>query len=151
MTTHDCAAEAWRDLTDQLTAGEVANIAELEQSLLANSQKHAWVAQFSLAAAKEAIEYAEIDRSHEHIEPPSGASVDFWEKEHDGVGVSRSVTWAEMGYVAVDGRQYGDGRVERAISLYCGDGATLAVDAARQLVADLSKAIDSAEELDLRP
>jgi len=80
---------------------------------------------------------------------PDGATrVGPWETyEGTGGAQSRTVVWTERadGVIVVDGRQWPDGGIDAAVSMYITDGTPLNAAQARAIAVAL---LDAADELD---
>ena len=149
-TTHDDNATTWRDLADQLTAGEVSGLEGLEQDLKRRRCAEDFTTDFMLKTARSHITGRLADTAYADVPaPPDITFIGEWEQDLKLGGWSRAVVWrasvdATMG-VDIDGRQHCDGTVERGISLYVGEGAQLTSAGARRLAALL---VEAADELD---
>jgi len=137
MATPDDTAATWRDLTDRLTAAQVAQLERLEhaepQMLLQMAQR------FAAENMTEAVLF-------EDVAPPAGAARTFaWQLDGGGKwfrdfeGPTRRVGRAS---VHIYGRQQADGSSQRWITM--GGRGLDAFDAAsaRQLAAALADAAD---------
>lgn len=152
-TTHAEDATTWRNLTDQLTPGQVTDLEEQERQG-ADCSPDAY-RKWLIGEAREFI--ADNERDAElaaRIQPPAGAtSVGGWDSETEGGHWCRSIQWATFGAgataVDIDGLQDDTGAVDGPyLSVYgLEGGGQLTAAAARQLAATLTEAADEFERL----
>ncbi len=142
-------ATTWRAYADQLTTEQINELACLA-GRLATAPADV-VTRLLADRARQFAQERRVEAALAHIPAPACERVGAWEPEDSG-GYSRGLIWSERNLdaaavtVTVDGRQDSDGRIQRALSLYAGDGvaeltAAEARGAARLLMA-------AAEELD---
>ena len=141
MTTPDDTAQTWRELADQLTAEQVAQLERLEhdepQTLLEMARD--WVTENMTNAGV----------SFGDVAPPAGAVRTFgwqldrnWFREFEGT--TRRVGRAG---IHICGRQRADGSSWRWITVQCRGLDVLDAAAARELSAALADAADELERL----
>ena len=136
MTRADDAGD-WRDLADQLTPEQVAELERTEQSWerVAQSQSR-YLRNASTSGddqRRELLSMARL-RAHENsarakldslapiAAPPDISNLQPWDEQHQDHGVwfrdFKAGTWpVEWRKIVIEGRQYEDGRCERAIHL----------------------------------
>ncbi|WP_156673178.1 MULTISPECIES: hypothetical protein [unclassified Mycobacterium] len=140
MTTSDDTAQTWRDVADQLTAAQIAQLERLErdepQTLLDMARQ--W-------AAKNVSAGMPFDT----IAPPDGAVRTFdWQLDRnwfrDFEGTTRRGGRAR---VQIYGRQQVDGSTRRWIAVHARHLDALDGIAARELAAALTDAADEIERL----
>ena len=140
MTTHDNTAQTWRDVADQLTAAQIAQLERLErdepQTLLEMARE--WAAENATAAAP-----------FDDVAPPDGAVRTFqWQLDsnwfRDFEGTTRRCGQAR---VQICGRQQADGSTRRWITVHSRYLNSLDAVAARELAAALTEAADEIERL----
>ena len=141
MTTSGDTAQTWRDLTDQLTVAQIAQLEHLEcddpQTLLVKARH--W-------AAKNTISVPPFN----DVAAPAGAVRTFgWQRDRnwfrDFEGTKRC---AGQTPVHIFGRQQADGSIRRWIAVYTRRLDALSAGAARELAAALNGAADEIERLD---
>jgi len=136
--THVGDAGEWRDLTDQLTLEQVAELERTEQSWERMAQSRSpylrnastsgddrrrELLSMARLRAKENSVTAKLDRLAPIAVPPDISQMEPWDEQHQDNGVwfrdFKGAAWpvAEWQKVAIEGRQYEDGRCERAIHL----------------------------------
>jgi len=137
MTTPDDTAATWRDLTDRLTAAQVAQLEHLEHNELGALLQMArqWATENTTEAALS-----------DDVAPPAGAVRTFsWQLDGDGKwfrdfeGTTRRAGKAN---VHICGRQDAGGSSRRWIAVGCHDLDALDAAAARELAAALADASD---------
>src|SRR5271168_3967841 len=135
--THVGDAGDWRDLADQLTPEQVAELERTEQSwermaqsrspylrnasTTGDDRRHELLSMARLRAKENGVA-AKLDRLAPIAAPPEASVVQPWDERHQDNGVwfrdfrvpAWPVEWVE---VLIEGRQYEDGRCERAIRL----------------------------------
>ncbi|HWS91731.1 MAG TPA: hypothetical protein VN306_04290 [Mycobacterium sp.] len=140
MTTSDDTAQTWRDVAEQLTAAQIAQLERLEreepQTLLEMARE--WAAKNSTAAAP-----------FDHVAQPDGAVRMFdWQRDsnwfRDFEGTTRR---GGQGRVQIRGRQHADGSTRRWIAVRIRHLDALEPAAARELAAALTDAADEIERL----
>ncbi len=140
MSTPDDTAQTWRDVADQLTAAQIAQLERLErdepQTLLEMAQQ--W-------AAKNMTTAAPVD----HVAQPAGAVRTFdWQLDsnwfRDFEGTRRRAGQAR---VQIYGRQQADGSTRRWITVHARHLDALEPAAARELGGALTDAADEIERL----
>ncbi|OCB34469.1 hypothetical protein A5676_02295 [Mycobacterium malmoense] len=140
MTTSDDTAQTWRDVADQLTAAQIAQLERIEhdepQTLLDMARQ--W-------AAKNVSAGMPFDA----VAPPDGAVRTFdWQLDRnwfrDFEGTSRRGGRAR---VQIYGRQQVDGSTRRWIAVHARHLDALDGVAARELAAALTDAADEIERL----
>jgi hypothetical protein len=140
MTTPDDTAQTWRDVADQLTAAQIAQLESLErdepQTLLEMARQ---------LAAKNVTTAAPFD----HVAQPAGAVRTFnWQLDGDWFrdfeGTTRRGGPAR---VRIFGRQQADGSTRRWIAVDTRHLDALDPAAARELAAALTDAADEIERL----
>jgi hypothetical protein len=138
VTTPDDTAQTWRDLADQLTAAQIAQLERLEhdelQTLLELARQ--WTAEKMTDAAR-----------FDDVAPPAGAVHTFaWQRDsnwfRDFEGTTRRAGQAR---VHVFGRQQADGSSRRWIAVHGRYLDALDAAAARELAAALADAADEIE------
>ena len=128
----------WRALTDQLTPEQVAELERTEQSWERTAQSRSpylrnastsgddrrrELLSMARLRAKENSVTAKLDRLAPIAAPPDISQMEPWDEQHQDNGVwfrdFKGAAWpvAEWQKVAIEGRQYEDGRCERAIHL----------------------------------
>ncbi len=137
-------ATTWRDLADQLTPAQIAEIEYCEREGtppgIANPSNH-------LNHARKLAELNIARAMFADIAPPADAvgEVDDWMDWDDEVYHRMFTSWTHAaGDVSIVGWQFSDGRVEREI-LDCGGDEPMAAAQARVRAAAL---IEAADELD---
>lgn len=157
-TQHDDNATTWRDLTDALTAEQIAYIENWErrpdEPPMADGSRRpeADHQRGLLFTAREFVGQNAAAALYADVAPPpeDGHHYD-WEHAGDGVwcrffaGTTREVDEAR---VMITGLQYADGRIDRTI---CVDGDCESLDAsrARQVAAALIEAADELDRLEV--
>jgi hypothetical protein len=140
MSTHDDTAQTWRDVSDKLTAAQIAQLERLErdepQTLLEMARE--WAAENVSAAMP-----------FDDVAPPAGAARTFdWQLDSDWYrdfeGTSRRGGQAR---VQIFGRQQADGTTRRWITVHTRHLDALDAAAARELAAALTDAADEMEQL----
>jgi len=140
MTTPDDTAQTWRDVADQLTGAQIAQLERLErdepQTLLEMAQQ--WAAENMTTAAP-------VD----HVAQPAGAVRTFdWQLDstwfRDFEGTKRPAGQAR---VQIYGRQQADGSTRRWITVHARHLDALEPAAARELGGALTDAADEIERL----
>ena len=140
MTTPDDTAQTWRDVADQLTAAQIAQLESLErdepQTLLEMARQ--WAAKNMTAAAP-----------FNHVAQPTGAVRTFdWQLDgnwfRDFEGTTRR---GRQAHVQIYGRQQADGSTRRWIAVHTRHLNGLDLTAARELAAALTDAADEIERL----
>jgi len=140
MTTPDDTAQTWRDVADQLTAAQIAQLESLErdepQTLLEMARQ--WATQNVTAAAP-----------FDHVAQPAGAVRTFdWQLDgnwfRDFEGTTRR---GRQAHVQIYGRQQADGSTRRWIAVHSRHLNALDLTAARELAAALTDAADEIERL----
>jgi hypothetical protein len=140
MTTPDDTAQTWRDVADQLTAAQIAQLESLErdepQTLLEMARQ--WAAKNMTAAAP-----------FNHVAQPTGAVRTFdWQLDgnwfRDFEGTRRR---GRQAHVQIYGRQQADGSTRRWIAVHTRHLNGLDLTAARELAAALTDAADEIERL----
>lgn len=140
MTASDDTAQTWRDVADQLTAAQIAQLERLEhdepQTLLDMARQ--W-------AAKNVSAGMPFDA----IGPPDGAVRTFdwhfdsnWFREFEGTSRRRGPT-----HVQICGRQQADGSTRRWIAVHARHLYALDAAGARELATALTEAADEIERL----
>jgi hypothetical protein len=136
--THADDAGDWRDLADQLTPEQIAELQRTEQSWEQLAQSRSpYLRNVSASGddrrrellttarlrAQENAAKAKLDRLAPIAAPPDVSKMEPWDEQHQDNGVwfrdFTAAAWpvAEWQKIAVEGRQYEDGRCERAIYL----------------------------------
>lgn len=148
-TTHPDNATTWRDLADQLTPQQVAELeyCECEQIPpgLASPQGH-------LNCARAMVRRNLNQALCADIAAPAEAAGDVYEWEEwddDRLGRLYDVSRREVGdfcAVEVNGVQFNDGSIERSILLLIED-ATLTAQQARVIATALAEAVGDLEQL----
>lgn len=137
----------WRDLADQLTPGQVAELEYCEREQvppgLASAGGHLnyarKLAELNIARAVLADVAAPVD----------AVEIDEWTDWDDGLYQRDFTSWVHSGCeVALRGFQFSDGRTERYI--WCGGCDELTADDARQLAVALVEAADTIDRLEGR-
>ncbi len=141
MTFIDDIARGWRDIANQLTGQQRAELAALEV-------KGDEPATLLFTARDMAAENMTDSVMFGHVEkPPDAVRVYGW-REH-GAGWSREFHGAPaiIGHAKlwITGRQFGDGRCERGVMLESDDNAALTTAQVRELAAALIDAADRCE------
>lgn len=140
MTTHDDTAQTWRDVADQLTAAQIAQLERLErdepQTLLEMARE--W-------AAKNISTAMPFD----DVAPPAGAVRTFdWQLDsnwyRDFEGTTRR---GRHGSIQIFGRQQADGSTRRWITVHTRHLQALDAAAAREIATALTDAADEMEQL----
>ncbi|TVS77299.1 hypothetical protein [Mycobacterium helveticum] len=140
MTTSDSTTQTWRDVADQLTAAQIAQLERLEhdepQTLLEMARQ--WAADNEATASP-------LDA----VAPPTGAVRTFgWQRDgnwfRDFKGTLRQ---GGLARVEICGRQEADGSTRRWISVHTRHLDALDAPAARELAAALTAAADELEWL----
>jgi hypothetical protein len=140
MTTPDDTAQTWRDVANQLTAAQIAQLERLERdepkTLLQTARQ--WAAKNMIAAV-----------SFGDVAPPAGAVRTFaWQLDgnwfRDFEGTTRRGGPAR---VQIFGRQQADGSTRRWIAVHSGHLDALDAAATRELAAALIDAADEIERL----
>ena len=140
MTTHHDTVRTWREVADQLTAAQIAQLERLErdepQTLLEMARQ--WAANNTIAAVP-------LD----DVAPPAGAVRTFaWQLDsnwfRDFEGTTRH---ARQARVQICGRQQADGSTRRWIAVRTRHLDALEPAAARELAAALTDAADEIERL----
>lgn len=140
MTAHDDTAQTWRDVADQLTAEQIAQLEGLErdepQTLLEMARQ--WAAKNMTTG----MPFGDVA-------PPDGAVRTFdWQLDstwfRDFEGTARRGGPAR---VQICGRQQADGSTRRWIAVHTRHLAALDPPSARELAAALSEAADEMERL----
>ena len=140
MTTPDDTAQTWRDVADQLTGAQIAQLERIEreepQTLLEMAQQ--WAAENMTTAAP-------VD----HVAQPAGAVRTFdWQLDstwfRDFEGTTRRAGPAR---VQICGRQLADGSTRRWIAVHTRHLDGLEPAAARELGGALTDAADEIERL----
>jgi len=140
MTTPDDTAQTWRDVTNQLTAAQIAQLERLERdepkTLLEMARQ--WAAKNMIAA----VPFGDVA-------PPAGAVRTFaWQLDsnwfRDFEGTTRRGGPAR---VQIFGRQQADGSTRRRIAVHSRHLDTLDAAATRELAAALTYAADEIERL----
>jgi hypothetical protein len=140
MTTPDDTAQTWRDLADQLTPAQIAQLERLEHDepkvLLEMARQ--W-------AAEKMTDAVPCD----DVAPPAGAVRTFaWQRDgnwfRDFEGTTRGGGQAR---VHICGRQQADGSLRRWITVRARYLDALDASAARELAAALTDAADELERL----
>ncbi len=140
MTTHDDTAQTWRDVADQLTAAQIAQLERLErdepQTLLEMARE--W-------AAKNISAVMPFD----DVAPPAGAVRTFdWQLDsnwyRDFEGTTRR---GRHGSIQIFGRQQADGSTRRWITVHTRHLQALDAAAAREIATALTDAADEMEQL----
>jgi hypothetical protein len=140
MTAHDDTAQTWRDVTDQLTAAQIAQLERLErdepQTLLDMARQ--WAAENISTAMP-----------FDEVAPPAGATRTFeWQLDsnwyRDFEGTTRRGRHAR---VQIFGRQQADGSTRRWITVHTRHLDALDAAAARELAAALTDAAEELEQL----
>jgi hypothetical protein len=140
MTTSDHTAQTWRDLADQLTAGQITQLEGLEldepQTLLEKARQ--WAAKNTTAAAP-----------FDDVAPPAGAVRTFgWHLDSDWFRDFEGTTRrAGQARVHIFGRQQADGLARRWIAVHTRHLDALDAAGARGLAAALNDAADEIEQL----
>jgi hypothetical protein len=146
-TTHD-NARTWRDLRDQLTAEQISRLSGMEaRTTMAPSE----IAAALLEGARRWAAGNLAGRVlFSHVPAPAGVRQVFdW--GNDGTGRwSRRFDGSKRGtsrvHVDIEGSQYADGTIERAIVVDA-DGVSLTAAAARDIADSLNAAADELDEL----
>jgi hypothetical protein len=140
MTTHDKTANTWRDVADQLTAEQIAQLERIEsdepQTLLEMARE--WAANNITAGVP-------LD----DVAPPAGAVRTFhWQLDSDWFrdfeGTKRR---GGQAHVQICGRQQADGSTRRWIAVHTRHLDALDAAAARELAAALTEAADEIQRL----
>lgn len=140
MTTSDSTTQTWRDVADQLTAAQIAQLERLEhdepKTLLETARQ--WAADNEASASP-------LDE----VAPPTGAVRMFgWQRDsnwfRDFKGTLRQ---GGLARVEICGRQEADGSTRRWISVHTRHLDALDAPAARELAAALTAAADELEWL----
>jgi hypothetical protein len=140
MTTHDDTAQTWREVADQLTDAQIAQLERLEreepQTLLEMARQ--WAAKNMTTAAP-----------FDHVAQPAGAVRMFdWQLDgnwfRDFEGTTRRAGQAR---VQICGRQHADGSTRRWIAVRTRHLEALEPAAARELAGALTDAADEIERL----
>jgi hypothetical protein len=140
MTTHDKTAHTWRDVADQLTAEQIAQLERIEsdepQTLLEMARE--WAANNITAAVP-------LD----DVAPPAGAVRTFhwqldsnWFRDFEGTKHRGG-----QAHVQIYGRQQADGSTRRWIAVHTRHLDGLDAAAARELAAALTEAADEIQRL----
>jgi hypothetical protein len=138
ITAHDDTAQTWRDVADQLTAAQIAQLERLErdepQTLLEMAQQ--W-----------ATKNMTTGRPFDEVAPPAGAVRTFdWQLDstwfRDFEGTTRRGRQAR---VQIYGRQQADGSTRRWIAVHTRHLDALDAAGARELASALSEAADEME------
>jgi hypothetical protein len=146
-TTHDDAT-SWRDLADQLTPPQIAEIEYCEREGippgLAEPKHHLNAAR---AMAQRNLLQALCADIALPVEAGSGEVYDWEERDNDRFGRMYGISSHGLGTTTVDvvGVQYNDGRIERHVLVYEPDDLT--AEQARELGAALIEAADEIERL----
>lgn len=149
MTTTDNTATTWRDLTDQLTAEQIAGCEQFERDALGDPAR---VAEGLLDIAREHAQNNLRDGiEFGHLPTPAGA-VKLWHWEQDDAGhwsrtVDGTCRQAAGLDVSITGTQHPDGIVTRYASLYLDERSANQLDAG-QLRAAAAVLTAAAKELD---
>lgn len=146
MTTTQPAT--WRDLTDRLTAEQIADMQRTEQSLPDDPNTVTAIAVYM-------AECNAIDASHAHVAVPAGAvAVDGWTRSTRTGEWTRPIEWHSRSSddmaVVIDGVQRLDGSYTRQITVY-GENGELTSVAARDMAEALIAAADALDQLDGNP
>lgn len=147
-TTHDDNATTWRDLADELTPQQIAEVEYCERENvppgLATPQGH-------LNHARALARRNVIQAICADIAPPAeavaGEVYDWEERDNDRLGRMYGIWSRDLGTTKVDvlGVQYNDAQLERRVLVYEADELT--AQQARQLGAALIEAADVVERL----
>ncbi len=139
----------WRDLTAELTAGQIASLECAEEQLPAGRVE----AQASLLGfARDYIELNRAAAACANIPVPPGAVADSWAVKTSG-GVCRSLEWHDNYSsvpgvdVVIDGTQESSGDFARSVTVYSDDSVRLSATEARELAAALVAAADAFDRL----
>ncbi len=140
MTAHDDTAQTWRDVADQLTAAQIAQLERLEHD----------EPQTLLTMAREwAAKNVSAEMPFDDVAPPDGAVRTFhWQLDSDWFrdfeGTTRRCGQAR---VEICGRQQADGSTRRWIMVHSRYLNALDAVAARELAAALTEAADEIDRL----
>lgn len=140
MSTRNDTAHTWRDVADQLTATQIAQLERLEHD----------EPQTLLAMAREwAAKNVSTEMSFDDVAPPAGAVRTFgWQLDsnwfRDFEGTNRRGRYAR---VQICGRQQADGSTRRWIAVHTRHLDALDPAGARELAAALTEAADEMERL----
>lgn len=150
-TTPDNTATTWRDLADQLTPEQVAQVEDFERAASywpPPPEGGRSRAEGVLNVARKMAELNVAKMVLSDIAPPADAvTIHDWMEWGDGLYQRLFTSWSrevgsEGGSVAVCGFQFNDGRVERHIAYTEGD-ESLTAEQARHLAATLVEAADA--------
>jgi hypothetical protein len=129
----------WRDIADQLTAGQAAELADAEVEVT----DAALLRMARTLAAQNLTEMMFADV----CDPPGAATVSAWRQGVDGAW-SRCFDTGDVlrsgpARVFYTGRQFSDGTVQRQVILMCDDASPLTPEQCRELAAMLLTVADS--------
>ena len=147
-TIHDDDATTWRDLADQLTPQQIAEMEYCEREQIPpglSEPRH------FLNSARAMIRHNLVQAMCADVPPPSeatGTLCDWEERDGDRFGRMFTVSRADVADTGVEicGVQYDDGRIERAILLTDAPEDITAAEA-RALAAALLAAADDLDRL----
>jgi hypothetical protein len=147
-TTHDDNATTWRDLADQLTPEQIAELEYCERENIPPGVADARQGQLNCARAM--AQHNIVQALCADIATPADAVSEVYEWEERGgdtFGRMYGISLRDLGFTTVDvsGVQYNDGHVERHILVY--EAEDLTADQARALAAALLNAADDIERL----
>lgn len=147
-TTPDNTATTWRDLADQLTPEQIAQVEDFERaaSHWPPAEDGHPRSEGVLNVARKMAELNVAKMVLADVAPPTDAVVVHdWMEWGDGSYQRLFTSWSRKvgggGSVDVHGFQFNDGRVERLIAYTEGD-ESLTAEQARQLAATLAEAAD---------
>jgi hypothetical protein len=148
-------AKTWRDLTDQLTAEQIARIEDLQQRGWPPGTSQAEIALAMLVVARDMAQRNLTERRVGHVPVPAGAIAENWEGTPDDrmpYRVITSPTRAITGYAGavslfISAHQRADGHVDvgHGVRLKLGHVGGISRASARELAAML---LEAADELD---
>ncbi|HTX94571.1 MAG TPA: hypothetical protein VME67_06825 [Mycobacterium sp.] len=139
MTARDDTAQTWRDVADQLTAAQIAQLERLEHD----------EPQTLLTMAREwAAKNVSAEMRFDDVAPPAGAVRTFgWQLDSNWFRDFEGTTRGRHARVQIYGRQQEDGSTRRWIAVRARHLDALDAAAARELAAALAEAADELERL----
>ena len=147
---------AWRNLVDQLTPKQVADLEHAEQRFIAEGVMfHPQGPQMLYRDACEYVSTNAVEKLYADVPVPEGAVADSegWMRSTDTGDYWRSLRWRnyETGVegldVLIEGRQETDGSFTRQLSVWAEHGVDLPGPQARSVAALLLAAADELERL----